>query len=710
VLDYLARAISAFSPNQLQDAALLYLRLRGFQNPELCDGWNDGGTDLRVWQPAGFPGRFIIQASVEKKWHKKLESDLRKSLGNYDVRAFLFITTRYIPELDFQRLRDRLFAETGVAVDKADAQTLASVFYEEGRVNELLAVAGITADGSANQVPQETTFLGEACFGFLFFSPAVQEFRHDFVDQAVSVYLSHRGATERQALAAELRMELGLPKAQEAQIRTAIDRMLQAGRLIVDPDGRLYLSPIEQDHRIASQALASAAWSELRHDVIGKLRPLLSADAAAAADSILPYLGAAASASGKVIAGAFGRLDTQEFSGYIRKRLVEANARMEALGLTEPAVRDNLLKELAKLITSSAIGRSLEAAELFVYLSGLSPTGLSQALGAAAHAPTLVLDSNVIMPLLGNSYFATVPGRFSAAASQLYRVSRALGLRLEVPLVYLEEAAAHLIDARKYSDLVDSDDDFRLSTNAWVAHYSALRKIGRSSTFGNYLAGLGGTPAILARPFTIARRSIMHTLRQLLERYGIAVSADVGYDKADAEAAERDLAWASQRFNRPRLKITERHDAVVLASMRKLGGRGEAFAILCTWDRLLLATAAEVDSAWTAIDPPAAVDLLSLTSPHASSLSAINVLSIVAELSEETSAKGAAILDWLAKTQAEKLQDAELRRLALGFKSQYLKTSEDVRESILAEAWTKWTKPAPPVPQRQTSELHVPRR
>ena len=240
-------------------------------------------------------------------------------------------------------------------------------------------------------------------------------------------------------LAEHLAITLGLAKTQVIQIQSTIDRLLQEGHLLVT-NNLIKLSPTAEDHVRSVETLSISAWHDLRLQLENKLQQHFGARAKEAAASILPYLGAIASSTGKITAGAFGRKDKRgRFDDHIRQRLLEIDAQLSALGLDEASDRQAVLEKLIKLVTLSTVGRSLVAAELFVYLSGLSPSLLSQAFGAPGAEPTLLIDSNVAMPILANIYHGQAPGQFSRCAVQLYNTIRTHSLILGIPLIYLEK-------------------------------------------------------------------------------------------------------------------------------------------------------------------------------------------------------------------------------------------------------------------------------
>jgi hypothetical protein len=155
-LSVLVQLIEAMNPYQLQEVALRYLSLRGFRNPSLTDGWNDGGTDLRVMRADGVPSRLVVQTSVQRKWKEKLTSDIEKAYNSYKCNSFIYISSRRLAELDFQRIADDALLRHQVTVTKADSQALASIFYSEGKSSEILEISGIQEHSRPSSAPTPT--------------------------------------------------------------------------------------------------------------------------------------------------------------------------------------------------------------------------------------------------------------------------------------------------------------------------------------------------------------------------------------------------------------------------------------------------------------------------------------------------------------------------------------------------------------------------
>jgi hypothetical protein len=69
--------------------------------PEIADGPNDGGTDIRVYSLPPNPVRIGVQVSVEKDWKEKIEANAAKVNKKLGLECLRFISSRRIPEALF---------------------------------------------------------------------------------------------------------------------------------------------------------------------------------------------------------------------------------------------------------------------------------------------------------------------------------------------------------------------------------------------------------------------------------------------------------------------------------------------------------------------------------------------------------------------------------------------------------------------------------
>jgi hypothetical protein len=685
-LEGLVRLVEALTPAQLAEVALVYLRLRGFTQAEWCDGPGDGGKDIRILGVGGKPTRIVVQTSVEKRWQSKLREEVQKVAGNYKPESFIFICSRRLPELDYQRIHDELVKKFAFDIQRVDAQSLASAFFEAGYTQQILAIAGIVDRGVPSVAPR-VSFLTEAVFSYLFLSEDVRDFRHGVVDQMVLAALLEQQRTFSDAGALSVNLAEAYPAIDVVLFESSIDRLLQAGDVILEPDG-LVLSRTAGDRTASRHALNERSWKSLETRVHGVLEADLGRERAnAAASDMIPLLGAAASGTGQRVAGAFGRGPT-DIEKQLRDRVLQLDARLQGHGISSKQRRWIVLEKLVAVVSEEPAGKALVAAEMFSILARVGPSGIAKAFGSTASIPVLILDANVAMPVLLNRYFSPANTRFFSVASRLLSTASARDLRLLMPRDYLEEAAAHLIlAAKRYPSVVDQDSDLSYSTNAFVAHYSATRTRTKKK-FRQYLNALGATPDVVGRPFPDARRILMGVLGDLFGRYGVDLAEFPPPDEFAVRAAEADLAYVAQRSRRPRLPITERHDARTVAQLESISSKEDSYHLLVTWDRLLLSLDRTRMNLWCAVDPASCIDLLVMSSPEdAGSGSLMTWLDIARSMSEEEAQRGAEVIDWLVRTHGESMGDSDYRDRALAWKRSFLNRSRDTRDHILAEAW-----------------------
>ncbi|WP_157531704.1 MULTISPECIES: hypothetical protein [unclassified Kitasatospora] len=696
-IESLNRLINSFSPNQLQDAAIHYLALRGYGAPELRDGWKDGGVDVRILHANGSPSKVIIQLSVERDWKAKLKQDAAKASSNYGAGRFILVSTRRIPELEFQRLRDEIASETGIQVDRVDSQSLASAFYESGETTLLLAIAGIEFEGQDSTEPKYSSFVNEAVFSFIFFSDAAKGFREGALECAIISFIISSESNGKRGSVAEASesfiAHLGLPAGQVDLVESAMDRMMQEERVQLIK-GEISLAPDEKDRALSNRALNEAS----RVEFLGELRSLLEGrvdgDIEQATHEILPHLGALASQLGRMTAGAFGRGDSNHLRKIAASKLRDLEGCLHRLGVSKDEEFDWLVRKLAEVTADSAMGKTLMATELFSILTQLKPSALATAFGGTETKPVVVLDSNVAIPVLLNQFCGRVDSRFFTAAYSLSRQAGIHDLKLVIPRDYLEEAASHLISAaRDYSHIVELDSDLAYSTNAFVSYYASASTSNRlkGRSFPSYLSSLGCTPLVAGREFREARNVLMKSLEHLFLRYGISVGFREHVDGRDRVPAEREISYALQKLGRPRPQILVRHDANIISQLEGPSSSGLDYHVIASWDSVMLEIAGENESAhWTALDPASLTDLLCITSSEAADAKMQAGVNLAMSLNEDDIQRGAEVLDWLTRHLKSSLSDSEQRDSALAFKRDYLQRSSNTRSSILELAWNQW--------------------
>ncbi len=667
--------IEAATPLQLRSLAQLVLRLQGYADVWISDGPYDGGADLRLLQVPGTPLPIIVQTSVEKKWQKKLREDAAKAKAKLKLDRMIFISSRRIPEATFLTVQAELIRTTGVSVSRIDNQAIASLVIEKQAMLEALEILDIPAAiGPKAIAPTDRRY--DAAFAYAFFAPDAAAFREAIRERCLMLAVFHAGEEpqidEVCVSAAQL---LGMPGENAGHLKSDIDRLRQVGRLL-GRNGTVQLSEGELTTLNALRTLREREENELK----GQIKTLLDGE------SLRPLADAVEAAQrglGALLIRQSKGLDALEnVHAQVRRLRVE----LRAFGLREGHSGEAVLMKLLECARQSPLGRHLATGALYQALTALNRDAFLRALDA--RSASLVLDASVALPMFCALFQGSVQQRFFLVAEELHRRAQSLGFALQLPSVWLEEMAAHLLLALDYQGLAAEDpDSLRMSKNAYVAYYASRPRGAQSDDFPTFLASFGLTPALGRRSVTDyrgARAQIESSLRHQLAHYNIEI-VETPSSPAHFAQVDRDWGWALHDLGwDARPDILVRHDKKVLAWLASVDPRHAP--ILVTWDRLLK-TVRPPHSPGGVLDPLAVCELLSLIQGGSMPVETLRFSGLM--LTEAEAERSAAVFDALVQIEKSGLSDARLVRAAVDFKSGYLQRhheTPDVKE--LTQEWT----------------------
>jgi hypothetical protein len=694
-LDSLVKVVGAADPSAFREIALLCLDKRGFQ-PSLVDGPHDGGADFLTYALPPSTANFAVQVSVEKNWEKKLRADASKARTRLGADNLLFISSRVITPPLFQEIADDLLRTVKIQVQKMDAKDIASLAERRGFTHEVLAKLDIAVAAVAPRPFQRPDLRQDLAYACAFFGTEAQAFRETVIENAaLAVVFQSGGSAARATVVDRVGLSLGLTSSQHAQTRSAIDRMLQDGRLS-GRNGTILLDAKARDNWATMRALQERERLGLDAQLDQLLTPHVKNEATRrdAVGTILADLGALWLDTGRATSNA---LSADQSSVLIqdsqRDRLRHLDAILDTLGIIERAPREKLLRHLAELAAGSSLGRALVAGEVFINLASLKTPHLFRAFGGGRELWAL-LDTSVAMPLLCSLLYGTAEQDFFVAAQHAYDQLVAHGATMALPRGYLEEVASHLRDAYVlYRDIVDLDPDLRGSKNAFVAHYVALRAAdaGKAGSFPSYLAGFGLTESMARGDREVVRDLLMNKLQGLFATYGVR-SVALSSSRSSTKRAEEALAYAMRaRDDLERLPILVRHDVTTLGWLLDRASDPEVAYVICTWDKLHPHVQSHEEADWDVLDPVALGDVLSLAAPASEDVKIVSPVFIALTLSAEAEKSGAAVWDKLVMIEKENLHDARLRTAARAFKQSWVgKAARDRRSLDLQEAWEAW--------------------
>jgi hypothetical protein len=207
-LDALARLIEAADFASFRELAAHFLALKSYSAVTMTDGWNDGGTDLRVYQLAPNPTSIAFQVTVEREWKAKLHDDAEKVKTRLKLDNMTFVTSKRIGEAVFFAEAEAIWRDQGVRVTKLDGQAIASTFFMEGRSTLALRLLGIDITGGEPHARGHESLRTNAAYSYAFFSNEVHDFRDAAIESAVVTVASKQSPVARENLEREVRSVL----------------------------------------------------------------------------------------------------------------------------------------------------------------------------------------------------------------------------------------------------------------------------------------------------------------------------------------------------------------------------------------------------------------------------------------------------------------------------------------------------------------------
>lgn len=675
--DSLARLIEAAEPDQLRLLARLVLRLTGYADSRITDGPYDGGADLRILALGGSELPEGVAVSVEQKWQAKLRGDAARVKSKLGLTRLRFISSRRIPEGSFRPVQRDVLDKLGVHVDRIDQQGIAEIVLDGNALSEVLNIFGIALP-TGPQPREPADRRRDAAFAYAFFSPEVHSFRDVIREKSLLTALAHAGgAAKINVLCADAARLLGSSVETAPQFLPVLDRLRRQGHL-QGVNGSVVLSSETRSTYDALRALREREEAALRVQVSAVLVNKGLSPSEEVLDAVLRGLGALMLRH----VGAPGALED------LGAQLRLFRREMEAHGVPRGNAGDLVIQEFLDIARASPLGRSLATGTLYRALTNLKRDALLAALDARSLA--LVLDASVAIPMFCVLFRRAVRQRFFVVAKELHRCARRLDLPIQLPAVWLEEMASHLLNARHYRALVGARGvDLRLSKNAYVAYFINERNERGEGDFDGFLASFGLTRAVERRAagdFEGARRTIEQFLRQQLARYDIAV-IDTPILGSALGPVEKEWDWARHELQLDRRDpVLERHDKTVLAWLASRAREDPTHApLIVTWDRLLRHVQPE-GTPGGALDPLALGELLAFVGGEDGDGMTAEYAGLW--LGEREAEKSAQIVDTLVKLEREDMSDAEIVQKVQAFRDRWLAEHGDVADvSALELAW-----------------------
>jgi hypothetical protein len=674
VEDWVELIKNVLSPSAFNEVAMAGLRALYGKPVVLADGTGDDGVDAWLELPSGrVPVQFY--AGRSEAWDAKLARDLGAHERLRKSGRLFFVCAQTPAALSQQNKVAQLETTYGVSITMIDARGLASTTHEPSVRAALARSVPVLPVEAAPRVWDPAV---NARLAFTFFHQQSGDFRAEVARSVIAACLVGADApipTETlldQAIAAAgigesirhaFRRELSA-LADEHKVEVTADRVAATGEL----------KALTMD-ALNVQAIAAA---RLREDCVraleGKIHSLDRRNDAVT--DVFDDLGLllreslAETLPGRSSLAITGRLDAVErrLSEYLKPTGGKASEALEAL---------------IEVASVSHYGRALAAAELFIQMTDRESGQLATAL-AGEDDFVVWLDASIALPMLCGKLDRIADGwADSEIAVELHGALARRGIKAFVPSVYLEEMAAHLVEAaRRYRPLIGVDPDLARSENFYVAHFHAVaQRRGEPTTlqrFEEFLEDLGlprQWEAEQATSYLHLRRTIELALERHFKHYGIGVHRIIWTD-AVAFSEEPD-----------RSEIVLRHDRCVARALEEASKASHEALVLCSEDRWF--SRMLTDKYLLAIHPAVLLDVLQIVRPRQETKRLASVRELAATFSERAISDGAAVWDMLAELEDPDLSDRELLRRAKEFKEAWLKRANR-EESPRAADWQRF--------------------
>lgn len=692
-IDSLSRLIGSADVATQRQIAVHLLPLLGFDDSTFSDGPYDGGLDFFVRTQRVNGLKIGFQLSVESKWKQKITADAAKAKRVHGVNALYFISSKRIPGASFAPVRSEVAKATGLNLFSVDNQAIATEFIRANKVASLLQCFGIDLPEDERDeellIPQN-----EAVASLLVFGSDARDFRDGMIDSTIKAVLARQGELLRSDLIPHVLSSAGLKEDQGVSVNSGIDRLLQSEQ-IVSREKKISLVDSERSIFEGLQAASAFELSVLRSEVEAYLQAhrLMPASEGELVLSNLLELTAALVSENLHVAGAEQRR-SQVFE-------VTKSTLSNVVGDAETL---SVFSELAKIVAESQFGKRMASARLYQILLGLNSRTLMAALGGNRGLQAY-LDTSVFVPMICGVLFEPGADRFGKSGSDLFALMREHQFDVVLPGWYLEETAAHLVNAcRNYRHILTEGIDISRSTNAFVSHYSSLRRslINSELTFDDYVAvfgiKLGSLPNELSdADFFRARDRAAAEIRRIAMKYGVRVGGcDSPYWWRVRDRIHERLG-STVASRAPNLI---EHDSKVAAFLEDHAGDSDEVQVLCTWDRIHAEINPDGASGYFVMSPVAFIDFLAAGARGAEAVGVASMSSFIDAINESQVRMSAAIWDVIAKINGNELSDAVMISKARQFREDYLTKHASLglmNEDDVARSWIAWRNAKPKV-------------
>ena len=682
-IDNITKIIESMTVSQFRTLCLEYLNLLGYSESSLTDGPYDGTKDYKILTSRDMQS-VSIAMSITPNWKKKLTDDISNmKRRNPNLSNVFYFSSQRIPEGSFSKYQKEKAINDNIFVIRYDSQLIASDFIKKNKIDKILKIANIDIKSEVYEHNRQLLNKNIAISSLLLFSDDANELRKSFFETIIKTQiLNSYNPLTREKLIQSIIDTYSFNSEQSPYISSHFDRLLQLKKIFVK-DKLFYIEENEGEKLKGLESQFNIEFNSIKDVVINLLKEsklnFTTSEMDDLFDNIEDFiLGLARNSTGYSLNN---KIDEKGTYQYIRKLIEQKYDKADGSKLI-----DNLLEEVSK----STFAKKIASTEMIIDLFNVDSEDLLNIFKAKTYLH-IYLDTSVIIPLLCSLLWGEFNTRFSYSANTIYSLFKKHNFKIYIMDKHLEEVASHLIKASQISKIVDIINEPLLSQNAFITHYSLLRK-NKDITFSDYIetfdVALNRIPSEEENSYKFkeTRNVLQSSIQEILKTYEI-ITID-NYVLNDYTQEIQNLIEIRSR----KADILLEHDASTikyLSSSLNIDNNN----ILCTWDRSLIEYKSIHKLQFHILSPIALIDLLSMAKGEKTNYALASYKNFAKLQNEQILEMSSIVWETLIKIERNELLDGELIRKAKSFQNTYAEkyhNLDELDQKKISEDWLAW--------------------
>lgn len=682
-IDNITKIIESMTVSQFRTLCLEYLNLLGYSESSLTDGPYDGTKDYKILTSRDMQS-VSIAMSITPNWKKKLTDDISNmKRRNPNLSNVFYFSSQRIPEGSFSKYQKEKAINDNIFVIRYDSQLIASDFIKKNKIDKILKIANIDIKSEVYEHNRQLLNKNIAISSLLLFSDDANELRKSFFETIIKTQiLNSYNPLTREELIQSIIDTYSFNSEQSPYISSHFDRLLQLKKIFVK-DKLFYIEENEGEKLKGLESQFNIEFNSIKDVVINLLKESKLNFTTSEMDDLFNniedfILGLARNSTGYSLNN---KIDEKGTYQYIRKLIEQKYDKADGSKLI-----DNLLEEVSK----STFAKKIASTEMIIDLFNVDSEDLLNIFKAKTYLH-IYLDTSVIIPLLCSLLWGEFNTRFSYSANTIYSLFKKHNFKIYIMDKHLEEVASHLIKASQISKIVDIINEPLLSQNAFITHYSLLRK-NKDITFSDYIetfdVALNRIPSEEENSYKFkeTRNVLQSSIQEILKTYEI-ITID-NYVLNDYTQEIQNLIEIRSR----KADILLEHDASTikyLSSSLNIDNNN----ILCTWDRSLIEYKSIHKLQFHILSPIALIDLLSMAKGEKTNYALASYKNFAKLQNEQILEMSSIVWETLIKIERNELLDGELIRKAKSFQNTYAEkyhNLDELDQKKISEDWLAW--------------------